>query len=78
MVKNVNLSEFISLGVSMRLDAYLAAYGFAASRTRAKNLIESGRVGVDGKTETKPAFDVPENAVVTLAEGQNIDVTTGI
>ena len=52
----------------MRLDAYLAAYGFAASRTRAKNLIESGRVGVDGKTETKPAFDVPENAVVTLAE----------
>ena len=52
----------------MRLDAYLTAFGFAASRTRAKNLIESGRVGVDGKNVTKPAFDVPENAVVTLAE----------
>ena len=48
----------------MRLDAYLTAFGFAASRTRAKNLIESGRVGVDGKNVTKPAFDVPENAVV--------------
>ena len=51
----------------MRLDAYLTAFGFAASRTRAKNLIESGRVGVDGKNVTQPAFDVPEPAVVTLA-----------
>lgn len=52
----------------MRLDAYLAANGFADSRTRAKFLIESGRVSADGKTVTKPSFDVPENAQIELAE----------
>ena len=67
MFANANSANEL-YGAAMRLDAYLTAFGFAASRTRAKNLIESGRVGVDGKNVTKPAFDVPENAVVTLAE----------
>lgn len=52
----------------MRLDKYLTEAGFAESRTRAARLIESGKVAVDGKSITKPAFDVPEGAQVTVAQ----------
>ncbi len=52
----------------MRLDKFLTEQGFAESRTRASRLIETGKVTVDGKAITKPAFDVPDGANVTVAE----------
>ena len=48
----------------MRLDTYLFEKGFASSRTKAKELIESGRINVDGKAVGKSAFDVPDNAEI--------------
>ena len=52
----------------MRLDAYLAQNGLAASRTKAKELIESGRVSVGGRTVFKCAFDLPPGSAVAIAE----------
>ncbi len=42
----------------MRIDAYLCQSGILSSRTEAKNLITAGKVFVDGKPVTKPAFVV--------------------
>ena len=42
----------------MRIDLYLAENELCRSRTEAKNLISEGNVKVDGKTVTKPSFDV--------------------
>lgn len=42
----------------MRLDVFLAAHGFAGSRTEARGFIEAGAVYVAGRQVTKPAFDV--------------------
>ena len=44
----------------MRLDAYLVERRLVPSRTRAKELITSGFVTVDGKTVDKPAYNVME------------------
>lgn len=51
----------------MRLDAYLAANGMAASRQKALWLIENGYVKVDGKTTTKPSTTITEDSVVEAA-----------
>lgn len=51
----------------MRLDKYLADNGFADSRTRSARLIESGKVRVDGKIITKPSYDLPQGATVSVA-----------
>lgn len=48
----------------MRLDVYLSENGVARSRSRASELIKKGLVTVNGKTQTKPSFDVPEGALV--------------
>lgn len=45
----------------MRIDIYLSEYGFAESRARAKFLILEGAVTVDGKTVSKPSFEIDEN-----------------
>ncbi len=45
----------------MRLDQFLTEKGYAETRTKAKNLIESGSVTVNGKLILKPAFDVSED-----------------
>ena len=42
----------------MRLDVFLSENGFADSRTEAKGFITEGAVTVNGKSITKPAFDV--------------------
>lgn len=42
----------------MRLDQFLTEKGYAETRTRAKNLIESGSITLNGKLILKPAFDV--------------------
>lgn len=52
----------------MRLDSYLKENNLAATRTRAKVLIEEGAVCVDGKTITKPAFDVADGADVRVTD----------
>ena len=44
----------------MRIDAYLCQSGMLSSRTEAKNLIKQGAVAVNGKTVTKPAFEVDD------------------
>ncbi len=44
----------------MRLDQFLTEKGYAETRTKAKNLIESGSVNVNGKLVLKPAFDVSD------------------
>lgn len=46
----------------MRLDIYVSEQ-MNISRTRASELIKSGKVAVDGKEVAKPAFDVCDNAV---------------
>ncbi len=52
----------------MRLDAYLAAEGLAASRQKALWLIENGYVSVDGKITMKPSVKVEDNMDVSVAE----------
>ncbi len=50
----------------MRLDIYLTEQGLVSSRTEAKGFITSSAVKVDGKTVTKPSFDVTEGALVEV------------
>lgn len=50
----------------MRLDVYVFENGFASSRTEAKNFISDGAVTVNGKTVTKPSFDVSGNELITV------------
>lgn len=42
----------------MRLDVYLTEQGYVPSRQRAKAIIESGNVRLDGVKVTKPSYDV--------------------
>lgn len=51
----------------MRLDEYLAVSALAPSRSRAKVLIVSGAVTVNGKIIRKPAFFVSEEDAVTVS-----------
>lgn len=44
----------------MRLDQFLTENGYAETRTKAKNLIESGSVNVNGRLIMKSAFDVSD------------------
>lgn len=50
----------------MRLDLYLYENGYASSRTEAKLFIEGGAVIFDGKTLTKPSFNVDESSAHTV------------
>ncbi|MDR0974946.1 MAG: TlyA family RNA methyltransferase [Ruminococcus sp.] len=54
----------------MRLDLYLVQKGFAESRERAKTLIKSGAVAVDGRIITKSAEDIPTGQI-TPTDGSN-------
>ncbi len=47
-----------------RLDVYLTENAAAKSRERAKVLIKSGKVTVNGKVCTKPAFEVGDDDIV--------------
>ena len=55
----------------MRLDMYLAENGFVSSRTRALDLIKKGSALVNGKTVTKPSYNVGEADEVTLADQED-------
>ena len=50
----------------MRLDIFLVQNGYVPSRSKAKELIEKGSVYVHAQKIQKPAFEVEENATVTL------------
>ena len=50
----------------MRLDIYLTEKGLVSSRTEAKGFITASAVKVDGKTVTKPSFDITEGSVVEI------------
>jgi 23S rRNA (cytidine1920-2'-O)/16S rRNA (cytidine1409-2'-O)-methyltransferase len=52
----------------MRLDAFLKENGYAATRTRAKALIEAGAVTVNGKVAKKPSLDVQEGASIAVTD----------
>jgi 23S rRNA (cytidine1920-2'-O)/16S rRNA (cytidine1409-2'-O)-methyltransferase len=50
----------------MRLDLYLVESGLASTRERAKTLIKSGSVTIDGNICTKPAAEVTQAADVDV------------
>lgn len=52
----------------MRLDIYLASSGLCESRSKAQNIINNGRVSVDGNVVTKASYDVSGGQNVTVAE----------
>ncbi len=49
-----------------RLDLFCVSLGLVESRTKSKNLIISGKVSVNGKTETKPSLLVEETSVIHI------------
>ena len=51
-----------------RLDKYLYEKKFVNTRTRAQNLIELGKVTVNGKTCIKSSLDVSESDKIELNE----------
>jgi len=50
----------------MRLDEYLVKNNFVESRNKAKELIKSGKIKVDGKIVTKPSFDIEKAEIEVL------------
>ncbi len=50
----------------MRLDLMLVRRGLCTGRERAKEEIRAGHVLVDGKAETRPGREVPEDALLQL------------
>jgi 23S rRNA (cytidine1920-2'-O)/16S rRNA (cytidine1409-2'-O)-methyltransferase len=51
----------------MRLDLYLVKHGLTESRERAKELIKSGAVALEGQIITKPAFEVFDEKIEITA-----------
>ena len=50
----------------MRLDVYLSEAGYVLSRTEAKGFIVGGAVTVNGRSVTKPSFDVSDGAEIKI------------
>ena len=50
----------------MRVDVFLASFGYAKSRSAAQNLIEAGNVIINGKSVTKASDCVDENVDNTV------------
>jgi 23S rRNA pseudouridine2605 synthase len=57
----------------MRLGKYLATAG-VASRRASEHIVRAGRVTVNGETVTDPAYDVGEDARVSM-DGQTVNLT---
>ena len=53
----------------MRLDQYLVKNGLATGRDRAKEMILSGRVTVDGRVCKKPSTDIDGGTVAAEGDG---------
>ncbi len=54
----------------MRLDQKITKLGLTPTRSRAQDLIKRGKVLVNGKIVTKPAFQTNENDKIELTENQ--------
>lgn len=50
----------------MRLDQWLTVHGYAATRSRARWLIETGHVRVDGQQRCKPSSAIPDRCRVEV------------
>ena len=62
----------------MRLDNCIFDLGLASSRTHAKNLILTGKVFINGEKIFKPAFEVPENAEISVDRAEDYSSLGGI
>ena len=60
-----------------RVDAELVRRGLARSRQQAAELIDAGRVRIDGMPAVKPATSVPVTAALTVADGERTWVSRG-
>lgn len=56
-----------------RIDSELVRRGLARSRTHAQELIESGRVSLDGQLVTKPARQMNPAQAIVISEGDSDD-----
>ena len=54
----------------MRLDLYLTENGFFKSRSKAQAAISAGNVSVNGKTVSKPSFDIVGDEAITVTENE--------
>ncbi len=61
----------------MRIDAYLYQNGYSKSRTKAKELIEAGKVSVDGKACIKPSFEIDEKTAKVAVRKSESDGYVG-
>lgn len=61
----------------MRLDVFLSESGLVDSRTDAKKFILAGAVTVDGKTVTKPAFEVDGVEIIDVDKSSKKYVSRG-
>ena len=61
----------------MRADVYLTEHGYAPSRRRAQELIESGSVTVDGKVVKKSSTAIEEGEHIVTVEDQLAYVSRG-
>ncbi len=55
----------------VRLDTYLVEKGYCRSRERAKNLILTGTVSVNGKTIQKPSYQITETDTIEVSNTIN-------
>lgn len=55
---------------TVRLDAWLVANGLSVSRDKAKVLISSGSVYVDGSNDVKPSLPVSDDMDIRVAESE--------
>lgn len=54
----------------MRIDIYLSENGYVKSRERAKSLIKSGQVQVNGAVVSKPSYEVSEDEKIEITGEQ--------
>ncbi|MBR2465804.1 MAG: TlyA family RNA methyltransferase [Clostridia bacterium] len=61
----------------MRIDLFIFERGYAESRTEAKGFIVGGHVKVNGRTVTKPSFEVNESDVIEVDKSSKKYVSRG-
>ncbi len=67
----------MAITVYTRLDKYLSENGYAGSRERARGMIESGKVSVNGQVITVPSFPMKEGFVLQILEADHPWVSRG-
>lgn len=73
-MKKLILERELSFGVLMkeRLDRYLANKNYTASRTKAKELIKSGAVKINGNTVTKASYMVKDYDKIEIVDESSL------